>query len=55
MMLPYLVSNAVVSTVELVTSHIGKGVILHNPVSETYPFTEKAIIAYEHVCQSLVL
>jgi hypothetical protein len=43
-MLRYLVWKAVFSIVDFVMSRVGKGVNLRNPVSETYPFTEKAII-----------
>jgi len=44
MMLRYIVWKAVFSIVDFVTSRVGKGVNSRNPVSETYLFTEKAII-----------
>jgi hypothetical protein len=43
-MLRYLVWKAVVSIVDYMMWCVGKGVNSRNPGSETYPFTEKAII-----------
>jgi len=43
-MLRYVVFKVVISIVDLMMWRVGKGVKLVNPVSETYPFTEKAII-----------
>ena len=43
-MLRYVVFEAVISIVECKMWRIGKGVKLINPMSKTYPFTEKAII-----------
>jgi len=36
--------KAIISIVDFMMWGVGKGVKLVNPVSETYPFTEKAII-----------
>jgi hypothetical protein len=44
LMVQYIVWRAVFSIVEFVMWHIGKGVNSRIPVSETYPFTEEAII-----------
>jgi hypothetical protein len=43
-MLRYVVCKAVISIVDFMKWRVGKGVKLVIPVSETYPFTEKAII-----------
>jgi len=44
MMLPYLLWRAVFSIVDSIVSCVRKGINSRNPVSETYPVTEKAII-----------
>jgi hypothetical protein len=43
-MLRYVLFKAVISIVDFLKWRVGNGVKLVNPVSETYPFTETAII-----------
>ena len=43
-MLRYVIFRSVIAIVDLMIWRVGKGVKLVIPVSETYPFTEKAII-----------
>jgi hypothetical protein len=43
-MLLYVVFKAVITIVDFMKWRVAKGVQLVNPVSETYPFTEKAIL-----------
>jgi len=45
MILRYLVRRAIFSIVEGMVGRVGNGVNSRNPMSERYPFTEKAIIA----------
>lgn len=41
----------VISIIDCMMYHVGKGVKPTNAVSKTYPFTKNAIIVKGHVCQ----
>jgi len=43
-MLRYVIFKGVISILDFMKWHVGKGVKLVTAVSETYPFTDKAFI-----------